>query len=62
MALRMRGEKLLAETVRPHFWPVQLVLLLLILMYCTTRELVRAIGPDRTRRIFFGPMPMPAIS
>ncbi len=56
------NEKLLAEMVWPHFWAVQIVLVLLILMYCTTRELVRLIGPDRARRIFFGPMPIPAIS
>ena len=55
------NEKLLAEMVWPHFWAIQIVLFLLILMYCTTRELVRAIGEDRARRIFFGPLPMPAI-
>ena len=55
------NETLLAAMVWPHFWAVQIVLLLLILMYCTTRELVRAIGKDKVRRIFFGPLPLPAI-
>ncbi len=38
---------------------VQIVLLVLILMYCTMRELVRAIGKDKVRRMFFGPLPLP---
>lgn len=55
------NEKLLAEIVWPHFWAVQILLLVLILMYCTTSELVRVIGKDNAWRIFFGPMPMPGI-
>lgn len=55
------NEKLLAEMVWPHFWAVQIILFLLILMYCTTRELVRVIGKEKVRRIFFGPLPLPAI-
>jgi len=51
------NEKLLSEIVWPHFWAVQIFLLVLILMYCTMRELVRVIGEERVRRIFFGPMP-----
>jgi hypothetical protein len=53
------NEKLLAEMVWPHFWAVQIILLVLILMYCTARELVRVIGKDRLMRIFFGPVPLP---
>jgi hypothetical protein len=53
------NRKLLAEIVWPHFWAIQIVLLVLILMYCTARELVRVIGKDRTRLIFFGPRPLP---
>jgi hypothetical protein len=52
--------KLLAEIVWPHFWAVQIILFLLILMYCTVRELVRVIGRERMLRLFFGPMPLPA--
>jgi hypothetical protein len=53
------NERLLAEIVWPHFWAVQIILLVLILMYCTTRELVRVIGSDKVRRTFFGPLPLP---
>jgi chromate transport protein ChrA len=34
-------ERMLAEVVWPHFWAIQIFLLVLILMYCTMRELVR---------------------
>ena len=49
------NRKLLAEIVWPHFWAIQIFLWVLILMYCTMRELVRAIGADKVREIFFGP-------
>ena len=52
--------KLLAEIVWPHFWAVQIILFLLILMYCTVRELVRVIGREKMLRLFFGPMPLPS--
>jgi hypothetical protein len=48
--------KLLAEIVWPHFWAIQIFLLVLILMYCTTSEFVRVIGGDKVRRMFFGPL------
>lgn len=51
------NEKLLAEIIWPHFWAVQILLFLLILMYCTLHELVRLIGKDRAKQMFFGPMP-----
>ncbi len=53
------NEKLLAEIVWPHFWAVQIILLVLIFMYCTTRELVRVIGREKVLRTFFGPRPLP---
>ena len=53
------NEKLLAEMVWPHFWAVQILLFVLILMYCTGRELVRVIGKDLVMRMFFGPVPLP---
>jgi hypothetical protein len=49
------NEKLLAEIVWPHFWAIQIVLLALIAMYCTMHELVRVIGGDKVRQMFFGP-------
>jgi hypothetical protein len=58
-ALIAGNEKLLAEIVWPHFWAVQIVLFVLILMYCVTRELVRVIGRDKVVRLFFGPLPLP---
>jgi len=51
------NQKLLAEIVWPHFWAIQILLVVLILTYCTMRELVRVIGGDKVRRIFFGPLP-----
>jgi len=51
------NQKLLAEIVWPHFWAIQILLVVLILMYCTMRELVRVIGGDTVRQMFFGPLP-----
>ena len=48
------NQKMLAEMVWPHFWAVQIFLLVLILMYCTMRELIRVVGAARVRQIFFG--------
>src|SRR5262249_47994993 len=53
------NEKLLAEIVWPHYWAVQIILLVLILVYCTARELVRVIGKEKMLRLFFGPTPLP---
>lgn len=55
------NEKLLAEIVWPHFWAIQILLFVLVVMYCTMHELVRAIGKEKMRRIFFGPMPLPQV-
>ena len=54
------NERLLAEIVWPHFWAIQILVFVLILMYCTGRELVRVIGREKVVRMFFGPMPLPA--
>src|SRR5262247_2447053 len=48
------NEKLLAEIVWPHYWAVQIILFVLILVYCTARELVRVIGKEKMLRLFFG--------
>ncbi len=50
------NEQLLAEIVWPHFWAIQILLVVLILTYCTMRELVRVIGGEKVRQIFFGPL------
>ena len=52
------NKKLLEEIVWPHFWALQIVLLVLIIMYCTMHELARVIGKEKVRRMFFGPMPV----
>src|SRR5260221_12566570 len=51
------NEKLFAEIVWPHFWAVQIILLVLILMYCTMHELARVIGKEKGCGMFLGPFP-----
>ena len=48
------NEKLLASIIWPHFFGIQIVLLVLILNYCVLRELGRALGSDRLMTMFFG--------
>ena len=55
------NRKLLAEIVWPHFWAIQIVLFVLIAMYCMMHELVRVVGKEKVMRIFFGPMPTPEV-
>src|SRR6266567_1435331 len=55
------NKELLAEIVWPHFWAIQIILLVLIVMYCTMHELVRVIGKEKVLRIFFGPIPIPQV-
>jgi len=50
------NQKLLADIIWPHFWAVQILLVVLILMYCTIREIIREIGADKMRQMFFGPL------
>jgi hypothetical protein len=55
------NQKLLAEIIWPHFWAIQILLFVLIAIYCTMHELVRVIGKEKMMRIFFGPMPAPEV-
>jgi hypothetical protein len=55
------NEKLFSEMVWPHFWAIQIILFVLIAMYCTIHELVRVIGREKLLRIFFGPLPTPQV-
>jgi hypothetical protein len=48
------NEHMWAKVVWPHFWAVQLWLIVLIFVYCALRELVRVIGRQRVLQIFFG--------
>lgn len=49
------NEKLLAEMVWPHFWAIQIILVVLILNYCTLHEISRVLGPGKLREMFLGP-------
>jgi hypothetical protein len=51
------NQKLLAEIVWPHFWAIQILLAVLIFMYCVVGELARVIGRDKLKVMFFGPLP-----
>jgi len=53
------NEHLRTEMVWPHFWAIQLWLVVLIFVYCMMRELIRVIGRDRVMQVFFG-APAPA--
>jgi hypothetical protein len=55
------NQKLLSEIIWPHFWAIQIILFVLIAMYCTMHELVRVMGREKVLRIFFGPMPAPEV-
>src|SRR2546423_14259427 len=55
------NQELLSEIIWPHFWAIQIILFVLIVMYCTVHELVRVIGREKVLRIFFGPMPAPEV-
>lgn len=46
---------LLDHVVWPHFWVIQLWLVVLLFVYCALREFVRAVGPAQVRTMFFGP-------
>jgi len=48
------NQKLLEEIVWPHFWAINILLVVLILNYCTISELVRVIGKDKILQIFLG--------
>lgn len=45
--------KLLAEMIWPHFWGIQIVILVVVLNYCAVRELGRVLGEERIFRLFF---------
>jgi len=45
--------RLLHEIVWPHFWAMQIVLLVIIFNYCVIREIARALGEEKVIRLFF---------
>lgn len=58
--LAMANRRLFEEIVWPHFWGVQLWLLILLLVYCSLRELVRTLGRERIIKMFFQVPPEPS--
>jgi hypothetical protein len=48
------NEKMLAEIIWPHFWAIQLILIVLIFNYCVLHEFGRALGSKKLREMFFG--------
>jgi hypothetical protein len=48
------GRRLIDEVVWPHFWAIQLWLVVLLFVYCAFREFVRAIGRQQVRSMFLG--------
>ena len=55
------NKKLFAEMVWPHFWAMEILIFVLILDYCTARELVRVLRKEKTLHLFFGPIPLPTL-
>jgi hypothetical protein len=53
--LKVGNSHLLDEVVWPHFWLVQLWLLVCFFMYNTVREVGRILGREQLRSMFFGP-------
>ncbi|MGH8064591.1 MAG: hypothetical protein ACRERE_05010 [Candidatus Entotheonellia bacterium] len=39
---------------QPHFWVIQIWLVMVLLVFCTFRELIRVLGSERAREIFLG--------
>ncbi len=52
--LFLANRHLLDEVVWPRFWAVQIWLLVLFFVYCAIRELIRVLGRERVRHMFFG--------
>jgi hypothetical protein len=50
------NQRLLMEMNWPRFWAIQILLVMLIVAYCTGAELARLVGHDKLRAMFFGPM------
>jgi len=48
---------LLQEVVWPHFWLVQIWLVVCFFLFCTIREIGRTLGHEQVRSMFFGQRP-----
>jgi len=47
-------EHLLAAITEPRFWAIQLWIVILLLIFVASKELIGAIGTDRIRQLFLG--------
>lgn len=54
--LALANRYLLDKVVWPHFWAIQIWLLVLFFMFCALRELIRVLGRERVRGMFIGPI------
>jgi hypothetical protein len=45
------------ELSRPHFWVVQIWLVMVLLVFCAFRELIRVLGAEKAKEIFLGIRP-----
>jgi len=50
------NRQMLAERIWPHFWALQILIGILILIYCTAAEIVRVVGVETARRQLLGPL------
>lgn len=54
MGLAEAHHHALSKFVEPRFWAVQIWVTVILLLYVTVRELVRALGKDELKAMFFG--------
>jgi hypothetical protein len=54
-SLGAADQRLMEEVVWPHFFAIQLWLVVLLFVYCALRELIRVIGPEKVVEMFFDP-------
>lgn len=53
-SFREAAAHLMDDVVWPQFWIIYIWLSVLLFVYCSLRELIRAIGKDQVVRLFFG--------
>jgi len=53
-SLATAQREVLEHVIWPHFWALQLWLVVLLFVYAAFRELVRVVGAERVRTMFFG--------
>ena len=41
----------------PHFWVIQIWLVMVLLVFCTVREMIHVLGPAQAKAIFLGARP-----